>query len=488
MKILMISAEASPFARDGAMADSVSGLAVGLSKLGHDVRIVIPRYYCINRHSLRKLDEPMGVPFAGQEYWTAVYAGAMPTIDALKFYFIDYEEFYGRFGIYGQNGEPEYKDNYLRFSLLCHAAFQVCRKINWTPDIIHTHDWLSSLANVLLKHGSDDERFTKTPSVLTIHNIAYQGIFSKDVYPSLGLFLEKFSEIGFDFEGKMNFLKAGIECSDELTTVSPSHAAALKLPEHGCGLDALLREKSAHFTGILSGMNTNAWNPEKDVYIEQDFSAKNISLKVLNKKALQRKLELTINEKIPLIGFIGHLTDEKGINELFSLENGCIDAICNKLKVQVVVLGVGAPWCEQRIHGLSEQYRNFASHIGYDKELDHLITAAADFLLMPSRFEPAGLQQLHALSYGALPIVHKVGGLADTVSGYTPEAKDCTGFTFTDLTPQAIFDTVQLATNLWYDNPAKITEMKKRAMMQDFSWDYTAKKYEEVYKKALNTI
>ena len=254
MKILMVSAEAVPFAKTGGLADMVSALAIQLSKMGHDVKIVMPRYYKIDRAKLQKLEGPMAISAGIQETWSAVYTTAMPGCESLKVYFIDHEACFGRDGVYGVAGETDFHDNPYRFAVLCHGAFQLCRKLGWFPDIIHAHDWSACLAPVLLKHVCRYCGFEKTASVLTIHNLGYQGQYSKDSFPALGIDWGLFYGASFEHNGGINFLQAGISSSDMITTVSPTYAREIQTPEGGFGMDGLLRERSAVVRGILNGL------------------------------------------------------------------------------------------------------------------------------------------------------------------------------------------------------------------------------------------
>lgn len=485
MKILMVSAEAVPFAKTGGLADAVSALAITLSNMGHDVKIVIPRYYKIDRSKLNKLDEPMGIPVGGGEAWTAVYETSMPECENLKVYFIDHEQAFGRDGIYGTPSETDFHDNPYRFSILCHGAFQLCRKLNWIPDIMHCHDWSACPTLVFLKHVYRYQEFKKTAGVLTIHNLGYQGQYSKESFASFGIDWGLYYGAGFERHGGINLLQAGISCADMITTVSPTYAREIQTVEGGFGLDGLLRVRSDVVRGILNGVDLRSWNPETDKRIPKNFTFKTIQDKAINKKALQEKMGLEVNPDIPVFGIVTRLADQKGIAELFAPTYGCMYNMCSNLKIQVVVLGSGEAWCQNELNSLQVKLSNFKAYIGYDENLSHLIEAGSDFFIMPSRYEPCGLNQIYSLLYGTLPIVRRTGGLADTVENYNESTGEGTGFMFDQLTPGAVYNTCGWATYAYYNKKDHIRKMQKTGMAKTFTWDNSAKEYIATYNEAI---
>lgn len=489
MRILMVTSEAVPFAKTGGLADAVSALSIELEKLGHDVRIVLPRYYKIPRETLRLLDGPMCVHCGSDEVWTAVYTANLTGAKNVPVYFIDHEQSFGRDGIYGTHQDPDFADNPRRFSILCHSAFQLCRKLGWYPDIIHSHDWSAALAPVLLKFNERwKSEFSKTASVFTIHNLGYQGYYGKQNYPVLGIDWNNFYSSGFEDYDNINFLKAGLVSSDMLTTVSPTYAKEIQRGEYGFRMDSILRSRSGDLEGILNGVDTNVWNPSKDKKIPVKYSATSIEKKIQNKLALQERMGLEVNPDIPVFGIITRLVDQKGVAELFAPSYGCAFRMCAEMRIQLVALGSGESWCENEINVLQSKLPNFRAYIGYNDELSHLIEAGSDFFLMPSRYEPCGLNQMYSLLYGTLPIVRRTGGLADTVENYDEATGNGTGFVFYNLTPESLFDTAGWAVYAWYNKPEHIKAMRLRAMKQKFGWDVSAQKYEDVYKRALQKI
>lgn len=485
MKILMVTAEAVPFAKTGGLADMVSALAIQLTKMGHDVKIVLPRYYKIDRSRLTLLEGPMAIAAGQGETWSAVYTTTMPGCDKLSVYFIDHEQCFGRDGIYGVPGETDFHDNPYRFAVLNHGAFQLCRKLGWYPDIIHCHDWSACLAPAILKHVCRYCGFEKTASVLTIHNQGYQGQYSKESFTSLGIDWGLYYGAGFEHNGGINFLQAGISSADMITTVSPTYAKEIQTMEGGFGMDGLLRVRGDVVRGILNGADLKQWNPEVDKKIPANYSAKNMKGKAVCKEELQKRMGLEVNPDIPVIGIVTRLADQKGIAEIFAPSYGSIYQICNDMKVQVVVLGSGESWCENEILNLQSKLPNFRAYIGYDDALSHLIEAGSDFFLMPSKYEPCGLNQIYSMLYGTLPIVRKTGGLADTVENYNQETGDGTGFVFEQLTPRAIYDTCGWAVWAYYNKKDHIKKMQLTGMKKTFGWDEAAEKYLEVYNEAI---
>ena len=484
VKILMISSEAVPFAKSGGLGDAVNALAIALSRLGHDVRVLMPRYYFIPKDNLAVLDEPMAVPAGNGEYWTRVYSSTLPSSN-VPVYFLDYEDFFGRTGVYGQSSQSEYPDNPERFGLLSRSAFQLCRKLGWTPDIMHAHDWPTSLVPVYLSTLEKEKGFANTASVLTIHNLGYQGVYAKEHFPFFGLDWMHFHASGFEFHDAVNLLKAGITAADCLTTVSPTYAREIQTPAYGFGLDGLLRHRSRDLVGILNGVDKDIWNPETDTLIPARYSVVDLEGKAACKRALQEKFGLAVDDKVPLLGMVARLTEQKGIGEMFGRGYGAIQNVLSTMNVQMAIVGSGDAWCEDELKSLSARFPHFKAKIGYDEGLAHLIEAGSDFYLMPSRYEPCGLNQMYSLRYGTLPIVHRTGGLADTVENYAQDTGDGTGFMFDDLTPRALFNTIGWAVWAWYNRREHIEIMRMKAMTREFSWEKSASEYTALYGRAM---
>jgi starch synthase len=475
----MVASEAVPFAKTGGLGDTVTSLALALAGLGHDVRVVIPRYYCVDRGELDKLDGEMGVPVGGGEEWCAVYT---TKLDTVPFYFIDFEKYFGRDGIYGTPWEPDFLDNPRRYTFFCRAALQLCRKLGWYPDVFHSHDWQAALVPVLLKFGMRTGEFAGATSILTIHTLGYQGVYNKDNFGYTGLGWNVFYEGGFEDWNMLNFLKAGIYSADRLNTVSQTYCEETKTQAHGFRLDGPLRYRSADYRGILNGIDNQVWSPKTDKLLPVNYTADKLAGKTDCKLALQKEFGLVQNENIPVVGMVTRLAGQKGVGELFGPGYGSAWSICHDMALQFVILGTGEAWCEGEIKALAGKLPNFRGRIGYSEKLSHLIEAGADFFLMPSRYEPCGLNQMYSLAYGALPIVRATGGLVDTVKNFNQETGEGTGFMFNDLTPSAIYNTVGWAIWAYYNRPEMISAMRRRGMREDFSWKKSAGQYLAMYE------
>jgi len=479
-KILMVSSEAVPYAKTGGLADMVSALALHLKTSGDDVRIVIPRYYNVDKSKLEKLESPLGVPTGTDEKWTAVYSDMLK--GKVPVYFIDYDQLYGRSGIYGPSGSESFADNAERYNLLCRSAFQLCRLLNWIPDVIHCHDWAAGLVPLYLNTIEYTGDFSRTASVFTIHNIGYQGVFPPTEIRHTGL-LETEAMLHKD---NLNFLKCAIDQSQIITTVSPTYAQEIKTAQYGEGLEDLLDYRKYDLFGILNGVDYSDWNPESDPYISpHNYSASDRSNKKKLKALLQQEASLEISDEKPLIGIVSRLADQKGFRELCEPFYGCLASLCRYIDLQFVILGTGEQWCEEELGRLTRTLPNLHVWTEFDNRKAHLIEAGSDFFLMPSRYEPCGLNQLYSLKYGTLPIVRSTGGLADTVENYNQETGEGTGFTFFDLTPEAIYNVVGWAVWAWYNKKEHIEKMQAEAMSRDFSWTEPVKEYRRVYDLAM---
>ncbi len=484
MRILMVSSEVVPFAKVGGLADVVASLSKKLKILGHDVRVVMPRYYSINKEELLQHPAPLGVPVGFGEIWNGVYEGRLPNSD-LPIYFLDNEDLYGRDGVYGEFGNS-YQDNCIRFTNLSRGALQLCKYLGWYPDVIHAHDWPTAIVPLFLNTWDKDGYFTKTASVLTIHNLGHQGWFPKEDIHNLQLNWDEFFISGLEKFDSINFLKAGIENADIITTVSPTYAQEILGHTFGEGLEGVLASRRGDLYGILNGVDYDEWNPETDSFIPFNYSVKDLKGKSLVKRALQESLGLEISEEKPLIGIVSRFAEQKGFGALCGPGFGSLFSICNDMDVQVVILGTGEKWCEDELKSLDWKLPNLRVMVAFNNEMAHWIEAASDFFLMPSMYEPCGLNQIYSLKYGTLPIVRRTGGLADTVESYDETTGNGTGFVFDDLTPSAIYNVVGWAVWAWYNKPDDIKKMIKSAMKKSFDWDLSVREYEKIYYEAFN--
>ncbi len=485
LNVLMVTSEVDPYAKIGGLADMVGSLARQLASTGIDVRLVLPRYFGIDVGKLRRIDGPLGVPAGGREEVCAAYAGRLPQSE-VSIYFLDHEELFGRDGVYGTRMQPSFDDNLRRFAILCRGALQLARRLGWTPDVVHCHDWPGALVPAYLNTIDAEGAFSATASLFTIHNMGYQGEFPLEEFPYTGLDLDRLRSLGFELDGQVNLLQAGITHADILTTVSPTYAREIQTPEFGHGLDGLLRARASDLYGILNGMDYDAWNPETDPHIAVKYSQRSPGRKAKNKAALQAEMGLPVDPEVPLYGMVSRLVEQKGFGALCGPDHGRLYSICHDFDLQFVILGTGEAWCEEELRSLSARLPNLAVRIGFDNRLAHLIMAGSDFFLMPSRYEPCGLSQMYALRYGTLPIVRRTGGLADTVDNYDQTTGEGTGFVFDDLTPSAIYDTVGWALWSWHHRPEHLTAMRRRAMKRRFSWADSAQRYIALYREAID--
>ena len=478
LKVLFVSSEVAPFAKTGGLADVAGALPRALRGRGLDARVVTPLYAGMDWDALERLEGSVPVPM----WWGTARAGArlgwLPRSDA-PVYFLEYHRYFDRQHLYGPPGDA-YGDNLERFTFLSRGALEVAKAINFLPDVIHANDWQTALVPVYVNTVEWARPLHGAATVYTIHNMAYQGVTDGNALFITGLGREHFNSAEFEHFGSLNLMKAALRHSGVLSTVSPTYAREIQTPALGFGLDGVLRERAADLFGILNGIDTEEWNPATDPYIPEDFSAADLSGKAACKAALQREARLPVDPGVPVFGVIGRFTDQKGFDVLAN----CMDRVLS-WNMQVVMLGTGDPEAEHYFGTLSARRPDrFKAWIGFDNGLAHRIEAGSDFFLMPSRFEPCGLNQMYSLRYGTLPVVRATGGLVDTVQGYREDSGDGTGFVFQDLTPDALANTIGWALSTYHDRPAHVAAMRRRAMAQDFSWDAAAAAYERLYLEA----
>jgi starch synthase len=482
-RIVFIASEGVPFAKTGGLADVVGSLPKELIARGHEVIVVLPRYSLIDgdRWGLRPAVSPMGVWMGTGEEWCATLTSDRSEV---PFYFIESNHHFDRWGIYHDADMGDYRDNARRFGFFTKAALQLCRDLGFKPDVVHAHDWPAALAPAYLKTWYwNDATLGDAASVLTIHNVAYQGKYPAGVdYDYLGLGWTNFRRDTFEDHGLINMLKGGIAYADLLTTVSPTYADETRGDIGGNGLGPALRERGASYWGILNGADYGTWNPATDPLIPANYSPRSMKGKARCKAALQERMLLEEDPTIPVFGVIGRFVDQKG----YDLLAGAIDRILATMRCQFVFLGSGDKKLEWTFGPLPERYPGrVGAYIGYNEELSHWIEAGADFFCMPSRFEPCGLNQIYSLKYGTLPLVRATGGLNDTVRQYDEATGEGTGFKFQAPTAQAVYDVVGWAVSTYYDRPAHMKRMIHAAMDEDFSWNRSAEIYEAAYARAI---
>ncbi len=482
-RILMVASEMYPYAKVGGLADVVGSLPGALKQRGHDVRVVIPRHRLIDleRWNAKRVLPSMGVWMGNREEWCSVFevssAGGVPV------YMIEHQHYFDRSGLYHDASMHDYDDNPARFGFFTRAALQLCKDIGFKPDIVHANDWQTALAAAYLKIWHwDDPVLGGAASLLTLHNVAYQGIYPASFYDYLGLGWQNFTEEKFESYDKVNFLKGGIYYADLVTTVSPAFAREITQPAGGFGLAPYLSRRGEEVVGILNGIDYSLWDPERDPLLPAHFSIHNLEGKRDCKRHLQRTFDLPVDDHKVLIGAIGRFVEQKG----FHLIAQAIESILQDMHIQFVILGSGEHHLQDYFWNLPNRYRGQAgSYIGFEDSRAHLIEAGCDFFLMPSLFEPCGLNQLYSQRYGTLPIVRATGGLDDTVQNYDEVTGQGTGFKFWEPSSQALYYTVGWAVSTYYDRPHHLRTMIETAMSQDFSWEKSAQQYEHAYAKAI---
>ena len=474
MKLLFVSSEYFPFAKAGGLADAVGSLAQALAARGHDVSVVLPRYGSIDRSTGIDLQIPLGVPLGYREEWAGV---RQLEHNGVTVYFLEHRQLFGdRSGLYGPGPASAFPDNARRFAFLARGALQLALALDLRPELIHAHDWpaalIPAMVNLIYRPAG---HFADARVVFSIHNFGYQGIFAGGDVDDIGLSDEQRAQSELVQGDDINFMKSAVQHSDWLVAVSPRYAQEIQQPQFGFGLHHEIQSRAPRVTGILNGVDTEEWNPGADPYLDTPFDHRDQSGKNAAKARLRERMGLTGDADRPLIGLITRLVEQKGVAQLFTPGSGAVERILDDLPVEIVLLGSGHRWVEEEIRRLSARYPAFAATIGYDNGLAHLIEAGSDFFLMPSVYEPCGLNQMYSMMYGTLPIVTRTGGLADTVDGNT-------GFFVEESTADAIVTAVRQAVECYLSNRTRLKRMRTTAMKRDFSWDRSAASYEELYR------
>ncbi len=485
MRVLQVCAEIFPLLKTGGLADVCGALPAALARQGCEMRTLVPAFPAIRR----------GVPDA-QEVTTAfglpegasLLRGSLPGGDGRgePVYLIDAPHLFDREGNpYADASGQAYADNHRRFALLGRVAALLAEGLDpsWRPQVVHGHDWHAGLAPAYLKSAQLRSGRRIAGSVYTIHNLAYQGTFSSSVWPSLELPGHFFTADGMEFHGQVSYMKAGLVYADRITTVSPTYAREIQGEEQGCGLDGVLRQRSAELSGILNGVDDAVWNPVTDTQLAQRYDVRRLKDKQACRTALQQHFGLAPRQETPVFGVVSRLTEQKGFNLILA----GLDQLLRR-GGQLVVLGSGDAALVDALQQAAASHADaIGVHVGYDEALAHRVVAGADVLMVPSRFEPCGLTQLYALKYGSLPLVRKVGGLADTVADCSLEnlADDtATGFVF-DRFDVADFSAAVRRAFALHGRPAEWRKVQKRAMAQAFGWDTSAAQYLAEYQRAL---
>lgn len=489
LNVLFVSSEVEPFAKTGGLADVSGALPLAIKHLGHEIRAIMPRYGSIDGHKARLAESghpgDILVP-AGDKIFIAklLSASLANNLTNVLTYFIDNQILFGgRPGLYvNPDTKSDYPDNDDRFIFFSRGVLETLKRLDWKPDIIHCNDWQTGLIPVYLKTiYRSDPFFARCKTVFTVHNMAYQGIFPPSSFMKTQLPAELMFSDSVTSSGDLNCLKAGLVFADAITTVSRKYAEEIQSDEFGCGLQNVTRVRSSNLHGILNGVDYSVWDPSADEFIPQRYTIDGLANKLENKRALLAKFGLPFNESTPLIGIISRLADQKGFDLLVPIFDELM-----KMNVQMIFLGTG----EKKYHDLLERAQSvypqqIGIRLGFDTPLAHLIEAGSDMFLMPSRYEPCGLNQIYSLRYGTVPIVRATGGLDDTIEDFRPETQQGTGFKFSRYDSGELLRTIHRALDM-YKHRDLWNALIKNGMRKDYSWGASAGKYIELYNSLVS--
>lgn len=475
MRILFVASEALPYAKTGGLADVIEALPKALVKLGHEVAVFLPRYRGVKTSTV--VMPSMTIPQGNRLRFPAITNGAL--VNGVRYFFLDDPFYFDREGIYGDKNH-EYPDNPERYTEFSRAAIEVAKHI-WPPDLIHCHDWQTAMVPVLLRSSyADDPMVMNLPVVFTIHNMGYHGVFPKESLERAGIPRSVFHPEGIEFFGNVNFLKGGLVYSDYLTTVSRKYAQEIQTPEFGFGLDGVVRSRADRLVGILNGVDYGAWSPEKDPLIPMKYSAKNLAGKRVCKQALLEEFQLLRGDlNRPVLGIVSRFVDQKGFDLIAQIARDLMHE-----DLLLAVLGTGERRYEELFRALARDFPGrVGARIAYDNKLAHLIEAGSDMFLMPSRYEPCGLNQIYSLRYGTVPIVRATGGLDDTIEPFDLEHGTGTGFKFQEYRGGALLHAIRQALNYHLDERVW-KRIQLNGMAKDYSWNTSAAEYAKLYEAA----
>ncbi len=488
LSIMYVASEVVPFAKTGGLADVAGAMPQIVRELGHDIRIMMPKYASVSErifkiHDIKRLTD-IPIKVGDETHLGSIKSSFITNLKSkVQVYFLHNSEYFDRPGLYTDPKTlKDYPDNDDRFIFFARSVVQTLNRLGWIPDILHINDWQSGLIAAYARTIFRDEpQFKKIKIVFTVHNAAYQGIFDKSSFYKTGLPEEFFSPDYLEFNGKLNCLKAGLMFSDAITTVSPTYAKEIQSsPEYGCGLESLFYKLRRKTKAILNGADYSVWNPETDELIAATYSTEDLAPKLENKKELAEYFKLKFDPKTPIIGMVSRLVDQKGLDLLVKALKRIL-----AMKCQLVILGTG----EEKYHRLLKEAakankKQMGLELAFDEKLAHLIEAGSDMFLMPSKYEPCGLNQFYSLRYGTLPIVRKTGGLADTVVDLNEQPNSGTGFVFETYDARELVATVKRALAAFKDEKCWQRAMI-RAMNKDFSWNKSAAQYIDLYRKLM---
>lgn len=481
MRVVFVSSEIVPFAKTGGLADVAGTLPVELARRGVKVHVFMPYYRQIAEgdHKTEQTNISFRVQVGDAKKKVSLIDGQLDE-GRVPVHFIREDAAFDREALYG-TPQGDYPDNAARFALFSRAVLEAIKTLSLNPDLIHVNDWQAALIPVYTR-TLESRALGHTATLLTIHNLAYQGVFPAETYPLTGLPEEHYNWRELEFYDQVNFLKGGIVFSNAVNTVSKRYAEEIQTAEFGCGLEGVLRERSHSLYGIVNGVDYTKWDPSVDDFIPRKYSPKKPAGKAACKAQLQKDVGLPVDNKAPLIGLIGRLVDQKGLDILAP----AVDEIIS-MDAQMVVLGTGSDKYHRLLENVAAKHPDkVAAKITFDNALAHRIEAGSDIFLMPSRYEPCGLNQLYSLRYGTVPVVHATGGLADTIVQYTPELLKegrANGFRFEEYTTKALLNTLKEALSLYREDPAAWRDLMLAGMKQDWSWSRSAAEYIELYEK-----
>ncbi len=488
--VLFVSSEVYPYAKTGGLADVSYALPQVLREFNHDVRVIMPKYGFIGekKQKIHIINRLQGMDFTVNGTYTMVNAKSSAILTQktrVQIYLVESEEFFQRPGLYVDPlTGSDYPDNDERFYIFALSVFETCKRLLWKPDIIHCNDWQTGLIPAMLKSVyKDDPFFAGTKTVFTIHNLAYQGNFPASTFPKLGLPQEMFSPGGMEFFGAVSYMKAGLAFADAITTVSETYAQEIRTPEFGCGLEGLLAKRKRDLHGILNGIDLVIWNPEKDSNIVKPYTAAKLENKEECKNDLCQSMGIPYEKGVPVIGLIARFSDQKGMDLIAASVEHIV-----KSGAQLVVLGSGDKKYEDFFNKVQKAYpTQIGIYIGFHDNLAHKIEAGADMFIMPSKYEPCGLNQMYSMRYGTVPVVRATGGLADTV--IDPEnatrKNPATGFVFDKYDAKHFMKALDRAMHTYRHEPEVWKKMQVCGMSRDFSWYRSAERYAELYEKVL---
>lgn len=486
MKVLLASSEVAPFSKTGGLADVCGALPPALAQIDCEVTVFTPAYRCTRQSHfpVEQTGVRFDIPIGGRIVSGQLLKGHLPGT-SVTVYFVEQHDYYDRAELYQSEGE-DYRDNCERFIFFSRAVLEAISLLGLHVDIIHCHDWQTGLIPALLRIDYEHARgYDQIATLYTIHNLAYQGQFWHWDMMLTGLDWKYFNWRQLEFYGNLNLMKTGIVFADSLSTVSPRYAQEIQTPEMGCGLDDLLRHRAGSLSGIINGVDYQVWNPETDRHLEQHYSLGDMQGKAVCKKALQAEFGLPQRPDAPLIGFIGRLASQKGVD----LALPVIESWLDQVDAQWILLGTGDPKLESTLTQLARKYpQRLAVSLGFQEAQAHRIEAGADMLLMPSQYEPCGLNQLYSLRYGTVPIVHRTGGLADSVTDSTPNSiatQSANGFSFSPFAPSALEEALHRATTVYWRDQKLWQQIVETGMRQDWSWDGSARQYRDLYHTTL---